>query len=122
MDEGIGSQVKHLYEVEGLTPRQIAKNLGVSRKKVYRRLSDRALSKPKRNLLFRPYERLIEEWYRQYPFLKAKQVLERLKGYGFPGKYTIVKEHTKQFRRKRGRSYHELEFLPGEECQCVNRR
>ena len=118
MDGEIGSQIRHFYEVERLTPRQIAENLGISRKAVYRRLSGLALSRPKRNLLIRPYERLIEEWYRQYPFLKAKQVLERLQGYGFPGKYTVVKEHTRQFRRKRGRAYHELEFLAGEEFQA----
>ncbi len=35
--------------------------------------------------IIRPYERLIHEWYRQYPFLQAMQVHEILKGYGFTG-------------------------------------
>ena len=113
----IESRARHLCEVEGLSFRQIAKSLGISRKKVSRLIKGKSHPVPQKSLLIRPYERLIEEWYRQYPFLKAKQVLERLKDYGFPGKYTTVKEYTKQFRRKRARSYHELEFLPGEECQ-----
>jgi transposase len=65
-----------------------------------------------------PFERLIDEWYRQYPRLKAIQVLERLRSYGFAGGYTMVKLYTKRFRKKRGKqAYHELVRLPGEETQ-----
>ena len=41
---------------------------------------------------------------------------ERLRGYGYTGKYTAVSTYTRTFRKKRG-SYHELEFLPGEVAQ-----
>jgi len=65
-----------------------------------------------------PYGRLIKEWYSQYPRLKAIQVLERLRSYGFTGGYTTVKRYTRSLRKKRKReAYHELIRLPGEEAQ-----
>src|SRR4030043_937621 len=61
---------------------------------------------------------LYHEWYREYPFLQAIQVYERLKSYGFTGGYTAVKEYTQPFRKKkRKKAYHELVFLPGQEAQ-----
>jgi len=48
--------------------------------------------------------------------LKATQVYERVKDYGYTGKYTQVSTYTRRFRKKRGAVYHELEFLPG---QCA---
>jgi hypothetical protein len=71
----------------------------------------------KRAPIIAPYVRLIEEWYRQYPSLKAVQVYARLQSYGYPGAYTTVKDYTRSLRRKKKRMYHELEFLPGEEAQ-----
>jgi hypothetical protein len=78
-------QIRHLYEVEKLSLRQISKNLGISRKQVQRMIHPESRKKPSRPTLLQPYERLIQEWYGQYPFLKATQVYERLRGYGFPG-------------------------------------
>jgi len=34
-------------------------------------------------LLLTPDERLIGDWYRHYPFLKATQVYKKLQGYDF---------------------------------------
>jgi transposase len=118
MDPSKVSQVKHLYEVEHLTIRQIAKELRMCTKTVSRIITGRQrpkrLPKPTR---LTPYLRLIEEWYERRPSLKATQVYERLKGYGYTGKYSQVSAHTKSFRKKRGAAYHELDFLPGECAQ-----
>lgn len=110
-------QVKHLWEVEGLSMRQIATKLSLSRKKVSRLVREEKMVKPAFSSILKPYERLIAEWYREYPSLKASQVYERLKSYGFEGSYGTVKLGTKRFRQKRRESFHELEFLPGEEAQ-----
>ena len=117
MDRGISHRVKYLYEVEGLSLRQIAQKLEISRKKVSRIIHQESLVKPPRETIIKPYERLVREWYREYPFLKATQVYERLKTYGFPGSYDTVKVYTRPFRKKKPRWFHELEFLPGEEAQ-----
>jgi transposase len=62
-------------------------------------------------------DRLIREWYQEYPFLKATQAYERLKSYGFAGCYETVKRYTRPLRQQRPQGFHELEFLPGEEAQ-----
>lgn len=49
--------------------------------------------------------------------LRATQVYERLKAYGYQGGYGMVSVHTGKLRKKRHEAYHELEFLPGEEAQ-----
>lgn len=118
MDETFQSQARHLYAVERLSIRQVAQKLGISRKKVARLISTDNLKRRVPEPIIRPYEGLIHEWYREYPFLQALQVYERLRGYGFTGGYTTVKEYTLALRKKKSkRSYHELEFLPGQEAQ-----
>lgn len=114
MDPSRISQVKQLYEVERLTMRQIARELRMCTKTISRIVKGKPRPKkaPKPTVLA-PYLRLIEEWYAKRPSLKATQVYERLKDYGYTGKYTAVSTYTKGFRKKRG-TYHELEFLPGE--------
>lgn len=117
MKESIESHVRHLYEVEGLSHRQIAEILKISRKKVRRLIQASSCPRRKPRSIVAPYVHLIGEWYLRYPSLKAIQVLERLRPYGFTGGYTAVKEFTRPWRRKRRSAYHELEFLPGEEAQ-----
>ncbi len=117
MDEVLISRVRHLYEVEGLSLRQISQRLGVGRKWLSRIIRGEALRPKPRPRILGPYERLIETWYEEYPSLKATQVYERLKSYGFSGCYETVCLWTRRFRGKRRQSYHELDFLPGECAQ-----
>ena len=112
------SQVKHLYEVERLSMRQIAHEMRMCAKTVSRIVIEREPhKKPGKATLTGPYMRLIEEWYVRRPSLKATQVYERLKEYGYTGKYTMVAEVTQPLRKKGKTAYHELEFLPGECAQ-----
>jgi transposase len=119
MEEELRSRIRHLRDVEHLSLTQIGQVVGVSRKKVTRILrSLQETGQPKRDSIVRPFEHLIQQWYSEYPCLKAIQVLERLRTYGFQGGYTSVKDYTRSFRKKRKVTfYHELEFLPGEEAQ-----
>jgi transposase len=113
MGDSLTLKVKHLYEVERLSGRQIARQLGLSRKTVTALLRAQKASRPPRSFLLKPCERLIEEC--KYPSLKAIQVWERLKTYDFKGSYTTVKLYTRRYRKKRPAAFHELEFLPGED-------
>lgn len=118
MDEALRINARHLYEVEGLSIRQVAAKLGMGRKKAARLLSSSDLKRNARDGIIKPYERLIGEWYAEYPFLRATQVFERLKSYGYTGGYYSVKEHTFRYRKKKKKeSFQELDFLPGEEAQ-----
>jgi len=117
MDASVISQVRHLYEVERLSQRQVAKTMGISRKRVSKIIRVERIVKPPQESIMKPYMRLVDEWYKEYPFLKATQVYGRLKSYGFKGSYPTVSIYTQRYRRKKVRAYHELEFLPGEEAQ-----
>ncbi len=70
--------------------------------------------KEKKPSIICPFLRLIRQWYEQHPNLKAIQIYERLKNYGYRGEYGMVCVYTKQYRQKKRESYHELDFLPGE--------
>jgi transposase len=117
MESTVSHQIRQMYEVEQLSLRQIAEKLQVSRKIVSRIIRGQSLKKPPRQILCQPFDRLIREWYQQYPFLKATQVYERLRTYGFAGCYGTVKRFTRPLRQQKPQGFHELEFLPGEEAQ-----
>ena len=118
MQESFQNRARHLYQVEGLSLNQVAEKLGISRKKVTRLIRQDNLRRRSSGNIIAPYERLIQQWYTEYPFLQAIQVLQRLKDYGYEGGYTAVKDYTLSLRKKRkGNSFHALEFLPGEEAQ-----
>jgi transposase len=92
--------------------------LSISKKTVSKVLNDHKVQKQPRQHLLSPYESLIAQWYAAHPSLQAQQVYERLRSYGYPGKYTMVAVHTRTYRRKRTVTvYHELQFLPGQEAQ-----
>jgi transposase len=117
MEPIVGSQVRHLYEVERLSIRQIAKKLRMARKTVARVIRNERVMRSYPDAILRPYERLIDQWYQEYPFLRASQIYERLRGYDFKGSYTSVSVWTRKYRQKKRQAYHELTFLPGEEAQ-----
>jgi len=118
MDPSRISKVKHLFEVEQLSMRQISRELHMCQKTVSRILTGREKkrrSSPPSPCV--PFARLIEEWYRQYPSLQAAQIRDRLKAYGYTGSYRSLCRFTERYRKKRQPTYHELEFLPGEVAQ-----
>lgn len=117
MEPMVWNQIKHLYEVEKLSVRQIAQKLRKARKTVARVIQHERVMRNYPGSILRPYERLIDQWYQEYPFLKASQVYGRLKPYGFKGSYGTVSVWTQRHRRKKKQAYHELSFLPGEEAQ-----
>jgi len=117
MEPMVWNQIKHLYEVEKLSIRQIAQKLRRARKTVARVIHNERVMRSFPDSILRPYERLIDQWYQEYPFLKASQVYERLKSYGFKGSYNTVSVWTQRYRQKKKQAYHELTFLPGEEAQ-----
>src|SRR3990172_11636351 len=108
MDPVFCGQVRHLYEVEKLSIRQIANKLRRARKTVARVIHNERVMRSFPDSMLRPYERLINQWYQEYPFLKASQVYERLKSYGFNGSYGTVSVWTQKYRQKKKQAYHEL--------------
>jgi len=104
--------------VEKLSGRQIAEALGIGRKRVRRILegAGSAAAIPRASILDE-YNHLIAHWYKQHPLLKATQVYERLKAYGYHGGYVSVARVTQEYRAPKHSAYHPLTFLPGAEAQ-----
>jgi transposase len=117
MDPSRVSQVKHLFEVEHLSQRQIAQALHMCHKTVARILEGKERKRPHPPSSLDPFARLVEEWYRRYPSLQAAQIKERLASYGYQGSYRNLCRLTEKYRKKRRQAYHEIEFLPGEVAQ-----
>jgi len=117
-EESLVQRVLHLRQVEKLSQRQIAESLGIGRKRVRRILEGvgSAAAIPRASILDE-YNHLIAHWYKQHPLLKATQVYERLKAYGYQGGYVSVTRGTQEYRAPKHSAYHPLTFLPGEEAQ-----
>jgi hypothetical protein len=92
--------------------------LGIGRKRVKRILGvpGEAVAIP-RKFMLDEYNHLIAHWYKQHPRLKATQVYERLKEYGYLGGYVSVSRFTREYRTPKTSAYHPLTFLAGEEAQ-----
>lgn len=117
-DAALAQRVLQLKQVEGLSQRQIAVVLGIGRKRIRGILESgqKAQSLPRGSCLDE-YAQLITHWYQEYPRLKAGQVYERLKSYGYSGSYPSVVLFTRRYRKQKTKAYHPLIFLPGEEAQ-----
>lgn len=116
--EALEKKVLYLKEVQKLSVRQIARELGICRKRIRRILGGRAaVAAPKKASILEPYRQLIATWYGEYPHLKAKQIYERLRPYGYSGGYRTVSKFTRSFRKRKPEAFHTLQFLPGEEAQ-----
>ncbi len=117
-EESMVQRVLPMRQVEKMSGHQAAKLLGIARKRVGRILKGTGLASaiPKKSILD-DYSGLIAQWYKQYPRLKATQVYERLKAYGYIGRYGSVARLTRDERAPENNAYHPLTFLPGEEAQ-----
>jgi len=117
-DESLIQRVLHLRQVEKLSQRQIALTLGIGRKRVRRILKEPPGTKgiPNESILDK-YANLIIEWYKQHPHIRATQVFDRLKSYGYTGGYSTIIRFTKPYRVRRPEAFHPLTFLPGQEAQ-----
>ena len=117
-EESLVQRVLHLRQVEKLSGRQIAKLLKVGGRRVSRILKSNDSTKPiPPKTVIDDYYHLMVHWFKEYPNLRAKQIFERLKEYGYQGSYGSVVKYSLEFRKTKSKAYHPLVFLPGEEAQ-----
>lgn len=118
MAEDIRQRILYLRDVMHMSFYQIEDMTGVPRKrasKLYK--GDLPGGKAGRPRMLERYRSLIGSWFADYPALKAKQICSMLKDRGLNVSYTLVVKYTRSFRKKKGKVYHALTFLPGEESQ-----
>lgn len=116
--EELRQKILYLRDIRGLSFYQIEEQTGVSRKRISKiyQMSSTGDGKKRFSLLDK-YHPLISNWFKEYPSLKALQVYKWLRERGVETSYTLVVKYTTEFRRKKEKVYHPLEFLPGEEGQ-----
>jgi transposase len=117
MDDQV-QRIKYMKDVGGMSFRQIAKQLFISRKTVAKLYSGGpAVKRAPAGSKLDEYRSLIHHWFQEHPEIRAKQIWQRLVDRGVVISRRRVEEYTVELRRKKSKTYFELEFLPGEEAQ-----
>ena len=124
IDPATQSKVLHLFFVEKLPQRAIACRLGVGREAVGAILSRRAVQVDrseggKRISILTPHYPQIDRLLREEPARSAVNILQRLRGAGYTGGLTILKDYLTACRPSSyPAAYLTLEFLPGQAAQA----
>jgi transposase len=116
-------------EAAGLSRREIARRLGISRNTVRRILNSLARQRERgtsalpsppvhRESKLDEHEAFIKEQLEEFPTLTAVRLYEELLGKGFDGGYTIVKDHLRKVRpQPKQQPVERFETEPGEQGQ-----
>lgn len=108
---------------QGLSERQIAKRLGMSRKTVHKYLEDPEICERERRVVVReskldPYMGNIKVWLDEDPGYKATWIYEHLKPLGYTGSYDLVKLKVHELKEKSQHiAYMRFESEPGFQAQ-----
>src|SRR3990167_1178869 len=117
-DLPLKEKILYLLEVEKLSRRQVIHELHIGHRRLKHLLGEKVMpGRPKKPSVLEVYRHLLEEWYRQYPRLKALQIYQRIKEYGYTGSLRSVQRFTSPFRSKKPVTYYALDFVAGEEAQ-----
>jgi transposase len=126
MTEAMRHEIVQRHQA-GASMRAIARELGISRGAVARVLiqiraqrDDQAASLPKprrRGSLLDAYEPLLKELLAKYPNLTGERALQELRGRGFPGGYTIVRQRLGLLRPRAVAPVPRFETGPGIQAQ-----
>ncbi|HAL46631.1 MAG TPA: IS21 family transposase, partial [Dehalococcoidia bacterium] len=117
------AEIRRLHEVEGLSQRAIARELGCDRATVKAALELQQppdeTSRAKRTSALAPYHDKIAPLLAHSPGLSAMRIWEEIcRGPdGYTGSVITVRRYVKQIRPPRGRVYQEVTWQPGQAMQ-----
>lgn len=119
MDMEIWGEIRRLKEVEGLSERKIAVRLNVSRGKVRRCLAGLPSQREPRQVVSKldQFKPAIDEILQEYPNLSGVRFFEKIKGLGYSGGTTILREYLADLRGLHREAFVRYETAPGEEAQ-----
>lgn len=114
------AEIRVLHRRDGLSKREIARQLGISRVTVDRALaSDRPprYSRPPVETSFTPVEPLVRELLRSTPSMPVTVIAERI---GWSGSVTNLRRHVRSIRADYAPvdPADRLEYRPGDQAQC----
>lgn len=113
-------RIHQLHRQDGLTSRQIARELQLNCKTVARWLRTDGFQ-PRKTTVRPPgkldaYKDTIRRLTERHPY-SARQILTMLRGQGYTGGYSILKNHLQIIRPVRQRAFFTLRYAPGECAQ-----
>ncbi len=117
------AEILRLRYAEGLTTRAIAKRLSMSRRTVRGVLGEkkpriRRREAASRESILAPYEALVLAALKETPELRAPTMLERLRGAGYTGGISVLRDRMRALRpRDRGEVFSTFTVRPGERLE-----
>lgn len=123
IDPATQAEVLRLFFAEGLSRRAISARLGVHRQTVTALIQRKQVrinrdNHNKRVSILAPYYDQIEDLLKKDPSRPAVNVLQKLRGLGYRGGITIIKDYLKTRRpESEPKAYLSLEFTPGQAAQ-----
>jgi transposase len=115
------AEIRRLHEVEGMSGRAIARELGCDRATVKKALdldTPPDESRPaKRTSMLEPHYDKIAALLAQSPGLSAVRITEEISADGYTGSVITVRRYVKQIRPPQGRVYQEVTWQPGQAMQ-----
>lgn len=120
MKPALWAEIHRLREFERLSIRGIARRLHCARKTVRQALElenpPLQTRKPSTSIVD-PFKPEIERLIARTPELSAVRILEELRKIGYAGEVTLVRNHLREIRPRRGRVYQEVVYEPGQAMQ-----
>ena len=122
------AEIRRLHEIEKLSKRAIARQVGCSRKTVARALRmeqaplvAQPMSPPVATKLD-PFKSRIKSILERYPDLSAVRILEKIQqsdgeATGYRGGISILRAYLRTLRTPKGRVYQDIHYSPGEAVQ-----
>jgi len=119
IDYALFSKIKHLGRNDGLTARQIARELSMDVRTIRKWLDEmqfKPRNSPPRASKLDPFKRDIVRLLEAHPYT-AIQVFQCIREQGFTGRYSIVKDYVRKVRPPKPRAFLTLSFAPGDCAQ-----
>jgi transposase len=119
IDYELFSKIRELKEHKGLNPQQIARELALDSRTVYKWLSEQRFRPRKpthRPSKLDPFKNDVVRMLDSYPYTAA-QIFQRIQEQGFSGAYSTVKKYVRKVRPPRSPAFLTLSFAPGECAQ-----
>lgn len=120
IDEAVWAEIRRLHVVQKLSRAEIARRLELDRQTVSRALASEGMPKYRRasrGSLLAPHLDAIRTRLREYPNLSAARLFAELKGAGYTGGYTAVKEAVSGLKAREVELFVRRETEPGQEAQ-----
>ncbi len=120
---GVQAEILRLHHADRLSRRQIAGQLNVNRKTVALviergRVITKVHQRCPRTSILEPHHGLIERLLEDAPRRSAVNILLRLRGVGYEGGITILRDHLRKIRpSEQPEAFLALDFAPGEAAQ-----